>query len=106
MGDFDYRAGATDIGSSYIAARSHQSVNSAPERRTEKSANQAIQNPQKQIVSCHGRVPPNDTGSVAQCSAAPISTGARVSKLSYGELVILVSGHDGLRTLDAPNRLI
>jgi hypothetical protein len=35
MGDFDYRAGATDIGSSYIAARSHQSVNSAPERRTE-----------------------------------------------------------------------
>ena len=31
-----------------------------PERRTEKSANQAIHNPQKQIISRHGRVPPND----------------------------------------------
>ena len=37
-----------------------------PDRRTEESANQAIERPEKQVVSGHGRVLPNDFGSVAR----------------------------------------
>ena len=70
----------------------------APHRK--RAQTERIHNPQKQIVSRHGRVPANDIGSVA------LIYGARVSRSCYGELMILVSGHDGLRTLDALNGLI
>jgi hypothetical protein len=73
---------STDIGSSCISARSHQSVNSAQSAAPKNGADQAIQNPQKQIVSRRGRVPLNDIGSIAQLLGGAISTGACVSKIT------------------------
>jgi hypothetical protein len=61
-----------------------------PERRTEKSAYQAIQNPQKQIVSRHSQVPLDYIGLIARLLGGAISTGAYVSK-PFGALMIVFS---------------
>jgi hypothetical protein len=52
-----------------------------PDRRTEESANQAIEKPEKQVVSGHGWVLPNDIGSVAQCNARRRRRSTRIQVL-------------------------
>jgi hypothetical protein len=94
---------ATDIRSSYISAPSHQSVNSA-----HSAAPKSAQTKQSKIrKSKSSRVMVGFRLSVARCSAGPISTGARVSNSCYGEPNDFgFRRYDGLRTLDARNRLI
>jgi hypothetical protein len=91
---------STDIGSSYISARSPQSVNRAQSAAPKRAQTKQSRNLQKQIISRHGRVPQNDTASIAQLLGGAISARVCVSKSCYGELMILVRRHDVLRTLD------